>query len=1410
MSRIFISHSSANNAAALALSQWLDQEGWSDHFLDIDANRGLSPGQRWQAALAASVDRCEAVIFLISPAWRDSAWCLAEFHQAKSLGKPIFGVLVEPTPIASLRPEMTTEWQLCNLIDGPERVSFSVNKPPIVSSSLVDFSSDGLNRLRIGLNRAGLDPSTFPWPPAHEPDRAPYPGLRALDSEDAAVFFGRDADIVRAMDRLRLIRERGVERLFIILGASGAGKSSFLRAGLLPRIARDREHFLVLPLIRPERAAMTGTYGFITCLQQAFEHARIPLSRAELRAYLASARGLATIVQSLVSARGSLAVPDASAERTVVLPIDQGEELFVADDGVEAHDLLELIAALDRELQADTGVRAEQPRPRLLVMLAVRSDTIESVQVQPALSQLAPVLFSLPPVSPSEYKAVVEGPARRHSESGQRLIINPELSLQLIHDTQGADALPQLALTLELLYREYCSAQDTVIGETQYEQLGGVRGAIEVAVRRALSRPEYPPAIPPDPADQQRSLRQIFPLLATVDPDTGETKRRVARLSELPPDSLPFIARLEQQRLLLRDRRRLDDATGETTVVEVAHEALLRQWDVMRGWLAEHADALKALEALRRAATEWDRRGRDAVWLVHTGYRLEAAQGLLDDPQLKNRLSGLEVSYVAAARKLVVDRLEEREQQLSAIAEQQRARAQLQRKAIWGLAVAACVVLGMLIVVIAQTRDVARQSSLVLTDAGERADNEHLFDRGLRFGVLSARQSWLYPGHPSASAQLARAADGSRLLVKLPGHHSIVHAGSFSPDGKRVVTASDAGSALVWDVETGKRIGEPLKIGSRFTSVSFSPDGKRLVTVELYLTSPSQGDLESRFLAKSWNAETGEKLGDSMDVGEPMESYSNEKCTVSFSPDSRRVVTAAGRTVQVWVVETGKALGEAIKYDHPVILASFSTDGKQLFIISRDGSMHIWDVETGMPQGTPIKYAGGVTASAFSPDRKRLATAFGDGSTHVRDVPTGKPIMEPIQQDYSAEHVNFSPDAGRLVTVSRLGTLHVWNAEAAKPVSEVILHQDARQAAGGPTGLGSAKPVSEGIWHEDEIYHVSFSADGKRVVTVDGGNTARIWDAEAGTPVGEAITLDGYIVAPSFSADGKRVVTAAGDGTVRIWDAETGTPTAGIIQEAGVNDADFSPDSKRVVIGSFKGFRIWDAEAGTPVSELIANSSEGERIDTNVKYVSYSPNGRLLLTVTGPILLWGGIDSARVWDAKTGQPVGEAIEHPGGITAIRFSPDGKRVMSIADGILRVWEAAAAKPRSKEAMLDHAGNADFSPDGKRVVTSPLDKTVQVWDVETGKRVGQPLKNAGKILAVRFSPDGKRVVTLSADGAVRVWEAAWSTMIGSMVLIEMVCSKKLVGAARFLTDEDIEAAPILAGRVGEDVCAGINSR
>ena len=641
MSRIFVSHSSENNTQALALARWLAQEGWDDIFLDLDPERGLKAGERWEEALRDAADRCEAVIFVVSRAWLGSEWCRDEFRLARHLRKRLFGVLIEDIPTGNLPAMLTREWQVVSVAPAGEIKTFSVNPSGSASPVEVAFGEEGLRRLRVGLFAAGLDARFFAWPPADDPDRPPYRGLRPLEAEDAGIFFGRDGPIVEALDALRGLRASIPPRLLVVLGASGAGKSSFLRAGLFPRLVRDDRNFLPLPVIRPERAAINGDAGLLAVLEEAYYAAGVLTTRAKLRAGVeAGAAELAGFLQALIDKAMRIATDDEAKPKppTLIVSVDQAEELFRAEGREEATKLLTLLRDL---LRGDA--------PPLIVLLTIRSDSYGRLQEERMLDGIAKIPFDLSPMPQGSYAEVIRGPAQRLAGSKRELKIEAALPDALLADIEAGgakDALPLLAFTLERLYVEHGGDGDLTVAE--YRSLGGVEGSIEAAVERALKAADADPAIPRERAARLALLRRgLIPWLCGIDPNTGAPRRRVARLSEIPAEARPLIQHLVEQRLLATD---VNKDTGEATI-EPAHEALLRQWGLLEGWLSEDAGLLAVLEGVKRASRDWAANNRNRAWLSHHADRLAAAERLSARPDLAANLEPTDQAYIAACRK---------------------------------------------------------------------------------------------------------------------------------------------------------------------------------------------------------------------------------------------------------------------------------------------------------------------------------------------------------------------------------------------------------------------------------------------------------------------------------------------------------------------------------------------------------------------------------------------------------------------------------------------------------------------------------------------------------------------------------------------------------------------------------------
>jgi hypothetical protein len=303
---------------------------------------------------------------------------------------------------------------------------------------------------RGGLTKAGLDARFFAWLHADEPNRPPYRGLKPLEAEDAGIFFGREAPVIEALDRLRGLAEATPPRFLVILGASGAGKSSFLRAGLLPRLTRDDRNFLPLPVIRPDRAVLTGDTGLVRSLDAAFQAQGSRRTRAEVKAVIdGGAQTLLPLLITLAENARPPALSDMLAQKppALVLSIDQGEELFLAEGAEEAEKFLSLLKDL-----------LTAPAPDVIILVTIRSDSYKRLQMAKPLEGVKQDTMSLPPVPQGSYADIIEGPVGRLKDTPRALKIEPALTQALLTDiaTGGAkDALPFLAFTLERLYEDY-------------------------------------------------------------------------------------------------------------------------------------------------------------------------------------------------------------------------------------------------------------------------------------------------------------------------------------------------------------------------------------------------------------------------------------------------------------------------------------------------------------------------------------------------------------------------------------------------------------------------------------------------------------------------------------------------------------------------------------------------------------------------------------------------------------------------------------------------------------------------------------------------------------------------------------------------------------------------------------------
>jgi len=591
-----------------------------------------------------------------------------------------------------------------------------------------------------------------------------------------------------------------------------------------------------------------------------------------------------------------------------------------------------------------------------------------------------------------------------------------------------------------------------------------------------------------------------------------------------------------------------------------------------------------------------------------------------------------------------------------------------------------------------------------------------------------------------------------RLLFEIK-HAACVERASFSPDGRLFLTASRDGTACVWDTRDGRRVSRPMTHEGFVKAAEFCLAGDRVVTGSLDKT------------ARVWDAMTGRPLTGSMVHSDGLES-------VAFSPDASKVVTVTTQgAVQIWNTRTGLREGgpvTTIKGSRNRI-AVFSPDGAEVLV----SHMSFFDARTGKLRQRVVERED-VTynqSAEFSPDLRWLVTSSGDFTARLWDWRTGRVAMAPMRHDNVVTHAGYGAGGRSIVTVSTDNTARTWDTQG-RATSEPLRHDgpvwEGQMNSDGTRLVTRLWTSTAWLWevrtarqevpkfsHAGLLTSVRFSRDGRRLLTSSADWTARLWDIRSGRPQVEPLAHGHWVRYADFSPDERWIVTASEDGTAKVWDASSGRVTGIVLQHAKkVYRAEFSPDGSRIATSSQDyTAQVWDARTGNPVGRRLQHGSW-------VFTIHFSPDGSRVVTAS----LDG---TARVWDAATGQPVTPPLPHEESVTNAVFSPDGRRVVSVSrDRTARVWDARTGKPLLPP--IEHPdGLQPWSPhltsDGRRVVTA-AGNIARVWDLATGRPLADPFVHLETVRTARFSPDGARVVTTSNDRTARIWDAATGFPIG----------------------------------------------
>lgn len=588
MTTIFISHSSKDKAWAEEVREALRGRGYQSLFLDSHPDDGIHAGAKWEQTLWQRLRQSRGVVVLGTRNWLSSPWCVAEAMMARERGKPVFLLagadIVDGRQVKGAQDREQT----------PQIPDFLKDTQFISLAGLT--AEDALGRLWRGLEEEGLKDD---FPP---PDR-PYPGLEPFQESDAAVFFGRDEEIARLRGVLNRRRRNNAKGFILILGASGCGKSSLVRAGVLPRLKLARgEEAAGAWVIPPPFSGGKGLEGLASSLALAFNEAGQPLALSAIRQRLKPASqaesGMAPAARALRELASELLVARGVAEGHVLLLLDQLEEVFGTAHGSETHAMLRLLL----EASADDA-------SRVVVLATMRSDFLNAFQLFPGAAEHYEEV-TLDPMPRSRFGELIEGPAQRFG-----LTLGAGLIERLVEDTRYEDALPLLAFTLERLYaqghedgaltlkltlKEYrhlfpaVQVRNEDGTTTEYR---GVSAAIKHAADEILEQAGYARLSADDP--RLCDLRRAFYSLAQVG-EAGQFTRRTALWSQMPNSCEAVLNQFVRQRLLM------SGAEDGKRTLSIAHEALFRVWDTLHGWLLQDRKALALRSRIEEAAAEWD------------------------------------------------------------------------------------------------------------------------------------------------------------------------------------------------------------------------------------------------------------------------------------------------------------------------------------------------------------------------------------------------------------------------------------------------------------------------------------------------------------------------------------------------------------------------------------------------------------------------------------------------------------------------------------------------------------------------------------------------------------------------------------------------------------------------------------
>ena len=532
----------------------------------------------------------------------------------------------------------------------------------------------------------------------------------------------------------------------------------------------------------------------------------------------------------------------------------------------------------------------------------------------------------------------------------------------------------------------------------------------------------------------------------------------------------------------------------------------------------------------------------------------------------------------------------------------------------------------------------------------------------------------------------------------------------LSPDGRVLAgwDVNEGGSLSLWDMPTGRLLFPPLRHASWLHSLVFSPDSARVL--------PIGNDPAPRWL----DTHTGQPAGAAMP--HPWGLYAS-----AVSADGWLAATSLKGDVYLWDAATQQPVRKFTAFAQPVKFLRFAADGTWIFAACFDGAMRCFRTADGEPTGFEMRHAAEIESVALSADTARLVSASSDGTARVWALPRGEPVTPPLRHGDYVNFAAFSPDGRSVATCSGDNSARVWDAQTGRPLTQPLRHSEQPHAA-------------------------AFSPDGATLFTAGADRIVQRWDIRPRNHTPDLLAHAGRIGTAEWSRDGRLLASNGADKRTIIRDARTLAPVLAFTHSTVPRLLGFSPDARLLLSAPWGGVRVLGL--GEKIEQLgfVGNREAATRC------LAFSADGRRFAI--------GQEDgTALIFDTSTRQPAAPPLRHSGPVTVVRFSPDGRTLLTCEEppdntppAGARLWDAATGAPMGKPMLdEDDAIDAAFSPDGALIATAGNDNAVCIWDAHTTARLTGPLRHDRSVRAVVFSPDSRTLASASWDGTARLWDA-----------------------------------------------------